>query len=319
MSLGEFELIGRYFSGHDKSDAVSLGVGDDCALLNVPQGSELAITTDTQIEGIHFFKNTDPFLLGYKSLLVNLSDLASMGAKPIAFTLSLSLPMADENFLKGFSKGLFSLADKHSLPLIGGNTTKGQLSITISAYGLVEHGRAMRRDNAKDGDDIYVTGTLGLPGFAVALGYNEIAMDKSVFNECYTKSMLIEDRCAFARELSRYSKCAIDISDGLIGDLKHILDASKVGASINLEDIPLPCEFAKYNLKEKVYDLALYGGCDYELLFTASKCFRHNIEDIAQKFCTKVTRIGSISKNSKLQIINHGIMCNQNLKPFEHF
>lgn len=319
MSLGEFELIGKYFSGHDKSDAVTLGIGDDCALLRVPHGSELAITTDTQIEGIHFFKNTDPFLLGYKSLLVNLSDLASMGAKPIAFTLSLSLPHADENFLKGFSQGLFSLANKHSLPLIGGNTTKGQLSITISAYGCVEQSRAMRRDRALVGDDIYVTGTLGLPGFAVALGYNEIAMDKSVFDECYKKSMLIEDRCAFAYELSRYSKCAIDISDGLVGDLKHILDASNVGAMINLEDIPLPCEFAKYNLNEKVYDLALYGGCDYELLFTSSESFRQNIKELAQKFCTKVTRIGTITKNSNLQILKHGIMCNQNLKPFEHF
>lgn len=324
MSLGEFELIKKYFCQNDRGTGIELGIGDDCALLNLPENKTLAVTTDTQIEGIHFFPNTSPYYVGYKSLLVNLSDLAAMGAKPYCFTLSVTLPEADEDFLKEFSKGLFSLASKVNIPLIGGNTTKGELSITISAYGLVDKGRALRRDKAKVNDDIYVTGTLGLPGLAVELGYKNLCLDKVIdgkdaFSYCYEKSMLIHDRCEFAHKLVNYSDCALDISDGLVGDLKHILERSCVGARIDVEKLPKPCEFSIYNLDEKIQDkLCLYGGGDYELLFTAPVANEDKIMELASTYAVKVSKIGKI-KNGTLEILKHGKMYYQNVKSFEHF
>lgn len=331
MAISEFELIKKYFTSNDRGEGISLGIGDDCALINVPSEYELAITTDTQNEGIHFFKDTPPFLLGYKSLLVNVSDLAAMGAKPYCFTLSINLPDADERFLEEFSRGLYALASKLNLPLIGGNTSKGPLSISISAYGLIRKGCAMKRANAKVNDGIYVTGTLGLPAFAVDLGYRSehicklmenLSLNKeydSIFNHCYEKGMLIENRCAFASALTELSTCAIDISDGLIGDLSHILKASDVGAIINIEKLPKPSEFKEYKLTEEYQDhLCMYGGGDYELLFTMNETFENRLDTLAQRFNVPVKRIGTI-KNGTLELIKHGKMIDYREKPFEHF
>ena len=236
--LGEFALIKEFFSGHDKGRGITLGIGDDCALLAPDKNSELAITTDTLNEGIHFFKGEDPFYLGYKSLLVNISDLASMGARPAFFTLSLTLPDSDEHFLREFSRGLFSLADKEKMALIGGNTSKGPLSITISAYGYVSKGCAMRRDLAKKGDIIYVTGNLGTGGLFVKAGYREITLSHDLFSIVHEKAQLIPSRTVFARALRRVCRCALDVSDGTVGDLRHILERSNVGALLNLDKIP---------------------------------------------------------------------------------
>ena len=329
MSLGEFELIKKYFCQNDRGTGIELGIGDDCALLNLPENKTLAVTTDTQIEGIHFFKDTSPSYIGYKSLLVNLSDLAAMGAKPYCFTLSVTMPDADEKFLEEFSKGLFTLASKVNIPLIGGNTTKGQLSITISAYGLLDRGKSLRRDMAKAGDDIYVTGTLGLPGLAVELGYRNLINGKDIsdklidgrnaFSHCYEKSMLIENRCEFASSLVNYSRCAIDISDGLAGDLKHIMERSMVGARLEVEKLPKPYEFEYYCLDEKLQDkLCLYGGGDYELLFTAPENNYDKIVELASAYAVKVSKIGKI-KNGTFEILKHGKMYHQNDKSFEHF
>lgn len=329
MSLGEFELIKKYFCQNDRGTGIELGIGDDCALLNIPENKTLAVTTDTQIEGIHFFKNTSPYYLGYKSLLVNLSDLAAMGAKPYCFTLSITLPEANDSFLEEFSKGLFELASKVQIPLIGGNTTKGELSITISAYGLVDKGCALRRDCARAGDDVYVTGTLGLPGLAVELGYRNLTdgrdltfrnIDgKDAFSHCYEKSMLIENRCEFASSLVNYSHCAIDISDGLVGDLRHILEKSGVGAAIEIDYLPKPYEFEVYSLDERIQDkFCLYGGGDYELLFTAPKKNRDSISKLSSDYAVKVSKIGEI-KNGTFEILKHGKMYHQNEKSFEHF
>ncbi len=319
MALGEFDLIKKYFTSFDKGEGISLGIGDDCALLDCPLGKKLAITTDTQIEGVHFFRGTSPFLIGYKSLLVNVSDLAAMGAVPYCFTLSLTLPDADENFLSEFSKGLFSLAKKLKMPLIGGNTTKGELSITICAYGLVDGDNAMKRQNAKVGDSLFVTGTLGLPGLAVEAGYKRFSMSKEDFDSCIEKSMLIEDRTEFASMISSYSKCAIDISDGLVGDLNHILKMSDVGCDLYIDKLPKPEEFSKFHVNEDLSDrLCLYGGCDYELLFTCSEENEQNIASIADTCKVKVTKIGQIN-NGSLNLLKHGKMHELNEKSFEHF
>lgn len=325
MSLGEFELIGRYFSGKDKGQGVALGIGDDCALLKVPQGMNLAITTDTLNEGIHFFKGTDPYLLGYKTLAVNVSDLAAMGAYPYACTLSVTLDEATPDFLEAFSQGFFDCAKNSSidgvtLPLIGGNTSKGPMSFTVSAYGLNKTGKAMCRDGAQVHDDIYVTGTLGLPALAVALGYGEFSNLKEDFKELYKLSMMPKSRNHFAYLLSDICSCAIDLSDGLCGDLKHILIKSNIGAKIELSSIPYPMYFREHDLSDDdIFKLALAGGGDYELLFTLSKDKRQELIDIASKTSTLVTRIGEITEQNGLIFTSHGKIISQKFTAFEHF
>ena len=318
--LGEFALIKEFFSGHDKGRGITLGIGDDCALLSPDKNSELAVTTDTLNEGIHFFKGEDPFYLGYKSLLVNISDLASMGARPAFFTLSLTLPEADEHFLREFSRGLFLLADKEKMALIGGNTSKGPFSITISAYGYVAKGCAMRRDLAKKGDIIYVTGNLGTGGLFVKAGYREITLSHDLFSIVHEKAQLIPSRTAFARALRRVCRCALDVSDGTVGDLRHILERSNVGALLNLDKLPLDEVFDKVPLSalEKA-ELAAFGGCDYELLFTISPKNIPLLEKIAARHQVKITPIGLITEDKNLNLLFDGKPYVKANKPFEHF
>ena len=318
--LGEFALIKEFFSGHDKGRGITLGIGDDCALLAPDKNSELAITTDTLNEGIHFFKGEDPFYLGYKSLLVNLSDLASMGARPAFFTLSLTLPDADEHFLREFARGLFTLADKERMALIGGNTSKGPLSVTISAYGYVARGCAMRRDLAKPGDIIYVSGNLGTGGLFVKAGYHELELSPELFSIVHEKAQLIPSRTGFARALRRVSRCALDVSDGTVGDLRHILERSDVGAILNLDKLPLDSIFDKVNLTslEKA-ELAAFGGCDYELLFTVSPKNISLLEKIALRRQVKITPVGVITDDKKLTLLFENKPYVKENKPFEHF
>lgn len=318
--LGEFALIKEFFSGHDKGRGITLGIGDDCALLAPDKNSELAITTDTLNEGIHFFKGEDPFYLGYKSLLVNISDLASMGARPAFFTLSLTLPDADEHFLREFARGLFALADKERMALIGGNTSKGPLSVTISAYGYVAKGCAMRRDLAKPGDIIYVSGNLGTGGLFVKTGYHELELSPELFSIVHEKAQLIPSRTGFARALRRVCRCALDVSDGTVGDLRHILERSDVGAILNLDKLPLDNIFDKVNLTslEKA-ELAAFGGCDYELLFTVSTKNISLLEKIALRRQVKITPVGVITDDKKLTLLFENKPYVKENKPFEHF
>lgn len=324
MSLGEFELIGRYFSKHDQGEGVSLGIGDDCALLKIPQGMELAITTDTLNEGIHFFKGSDPYLLGYKTLAVNISDLAAMGASPYACTLSLTLNEASPKFLEAFAQGFFDCAKRSSvkkhIPLIGGNTTKGDLAFTVSAYGLCKTDQVMCRDKACIGDGIYITGTLGLPALAVEIGYGKFPELKADFEELYKISMMPTSRCDFACALAKMCTCAIDISDGLCGDLQHILLKSKVGAKLNLSSIPYPSYFKEHHLDEAIaLKLAIAGGGDYELLFTLSPSLEAKMREIADRTNTPVHRIGEITAENKLIFTDHGNIIPQDFTAFEHF
>lgn len=319
--IGEFDLIRRYFCAHDKEAHVDLGIGDDCALMHFNVHEQLAITTDTMNEGIHFFKGTDPYLLGYKSLLVNLSDLAAMGAQPCAFTLSITLPESDEYFLAEFSRGLFELASEQRVALIGGNTSKGALSITITAFGIT-CGKTLLRSKAQVGDGIYVTGSLGGPALYVEAGYDRIQLDKSLLRELCYKSMHMPCRCNFAHKLvqKELSYCALDISDGLTGDLKHILDASHVGADLNLEKLPLAKELYAY-VQDPLHQvtLAASGGGDYELLFTVPANKEDALLECAREENINVTKIGMITCHDKLRILYNGEIFAPSLNSFEHF
>lgn len=318
---GEFELIRKYFSAPEQAEGLSLGSGDDCALFAAPAGFEIAVTTDTLNEGIHFFKGTDPFLLGYKSLLVNVSDLAAMGARPWCFTLSLSLPEARDDFLKAYAEGLYRLSRAEGMALIGGNTSRGHLSFTIAAFGLIKKGTALLRSAAQPGEDLYVTGTLGAASLYVECGYGTIPAERTFFRALEKKSMLMQTRTAFAAALAQQglSRCAIDLSDGLKGDLGHILECSRCGAEVDLDLLPCAPELSQCLKEEsRIISLAACGGGDYELLFTASPDVRRDIENLAGALQTRVSRIGRITaagytflKNARIYPLNE--------KSFEHF
>ena len=277
MSQGEFDIIKRYFQRPtSKVDGVEIGIGDDCAILDIPQGHQLAVTTDSLVCGVHFFEEVDAYRLGYKSLAVNLSDLAAMGATAKWVSLAITLPKVDEVWLADFCRGFFALADKYNVQLIGGDTTKGPLSITVSAKGLVKTGKALTRSNANLGDIICVSGCLGdgAIGLAVKLLSSETELITEDNQQAFINALeLTEPRLKLAKLLASYASSCIDISDGLSQDLSHILTKSQCSAEITLENLPL--SYAMLNEIElghissyQAWQYAVNGGDDYELLFT---------------------------------------------------
>ena len=310
----EFEIIERYFKKKMKQTA--LGVGDDAAMIHVRNNYQLAISSDMLIENIHFLKNTNPSHLGWKSLAVNLSDIAAMGAIPKWATLSISLPKINHTWLKKFSKGFFKCADKFGIDLIGGDTTKGPLSISITIMGESKKDEALLRSGAKINDDIWVTGQLGLASMGLANLQGQLKLPPRIKMKCIRALEIPTPKTFLGSYLSRYANSCIDISDGLIQDLKHILKASKVGASLLLNDIP--CE--KFIHTSKQYQFVLNGGDDYELLFTAAKKNRPFIKKIAKKTNTPVTMIGNITKKKALNVLSEqGKSIKFNPKGFDHF
>lgn len=310
----EFEIIERYFKKKMKQTA--LGVGDDAAMIHVRNNYQLAISSDMLIENIHFLKNTNPSHLGWKSLAVNLSDIAAMGATPKWATLSISLPKINHAWLKKFSKGFFKCADKFGIDLIGGDTTKGPLSISITIMGESKKDEALLRSGAKINDDIWVTGQLGLASMGLANLQGQLKLPPRIKMKCLRALEIPTPKTFLGSYLSRYANSCIDISDGLIQDLRHILKASKVGASLLLNDIP--CE--KFIHTSKQYQFVLNGGDDYELLFTAAKKNRTFIKKIAKKTNTPVTMIGNITKKKALNILSEqGKSIKFNPKGFDHF
>jgi thiamine-monophosphate kinase len=310
----EFEIIERYFKKKMKQTA--LGVGDDAAMINVQKNYQLAISSDMLVENTHFLKNTNPSHLGWKSLAVNLSDIAAMGASPKWATLSISLPKINHAWLKKFSEGFFKCADKFGIDLIGGDTTKGPLSISITIMGEIKKNEALLRSGAKINDDIWVTGQLGLASMGLASIQGKLKLPPHIKNKCIRALETPTPKTSLGSHLSRYANSCIDISDGLIQDLRHILKASKVGASLLLNDIP--CE--KFIHTSKQYQFALNGGDDYELLFTAAKKNRSYIKKIAKKTNTPVNVIGTITKKKTLNILNEqGKSIKFNPKGFDHF
>ena len=267
-----------------------MGVGDDCALLRPDAGLELAVTTDMLVEGRHFLPDAEPRALGHKALAVNLSDLAAMGAAPRWATLSLALPAADEAWLAAFSEGFFALAERHGVDLIGGDTTRGPLVIiSVTALGEVPSGLALYRSGAQPGDDIWVSGELG--GAALALVHPEIS-------EAALRLHRPEPRVELGERLRGLAHAAIDLSDGLAGDLQHIVERSQVGAVVTYAEIPRSAAFARVNDETLERDCVLSGGDDYELLFTAARARRAQLEALSGELGIALTRIGAIRKGA---------------------
>ncbi len=267
--MSEFDLISRYFTTRFPQRAdVNLGIGDDAAICTVPSGMQLVTSIDTLVAGVHFPLITKPEDIGYKALAVNLSDMAAMGATPVWMTLALTCPEVDAIWLQKFSQGLLELAQANQVSLIGGDTTRGPLTITIQIAGLVPSNTALKRSGAKPGDSIYVTGTIGDAGLGLAAINQQITLSKSAQEYTISRLNRPTPRLQEGQLLRGIANSAIDISDGLIADLGHILAASNVGASLQIDKLPLSKPLRESVSNETALELALNAGDDYELCFT---------------------------------------------------
>ena len=331
--MGEFDLIARYFKR--PATRAALGVGDDCALLQPAPGTQLAISSDMLVEGRHFLGTVDPRKLGHKALAVNLSDLAACGAKPLAFTLALALPRIDEDWLAAFSAGLLALADAHNCELVGGDTTQGPLNICITIFGEVPvldgQSLALLRSGARPGDDLYVSGTLGDARVALEVFRGTLSVPAPVFEMARSRMEQPTPRVALGLALRGIASAAIDVSDGLLGDLGHILTQSGVGAtvqadaasalvasrSIYRDNSTLPGQTIGI---DQWRSLALAGGDDYELLFSAPASTRAQVAQAAESSQTAVTRIGTIERESGLRLVDaDGRKLPNIYSSFDHF
>jgi thiamine-monophosphate kinase len=333
VALAEFELISRYFAHNDiafPQAGLALGIGDDCALLEVAPGYQLAVSMDTLNEGVHFPRMADPYLLGQRCLLVNLSDLAAMGAEPLAFTLAISLPVVNEVWLEGFSRGLASVAKPNRCSLAGGDTTQGPLSITIQVHGRVPTGQALRRDGAKPGDAVYVTGTLGDAAAALCWmqGSPEFCLDgldasgASFLEQAfYAPAVRIEAGAA----LRGLASAGLDLSDGLASDLRHILSAGSsqaqpLGAVIDIASVPLSEVFRRHVRQDKQLALALAGGDDYELCVTVTPVNETRAVRALAQAGIPFTRIGVIDSTPGIRLKqNDGTLMDLAFHGYQHF
>jgi thiamine-monophosphate kinase len=301
MPVGEFDLIAKYFS-RPVRHAV-LGGGDDCALLQPQPGMQWAISTDTLVEGRHFLSTVAPAALGHKALAVNLSDLAACGARPVAFTLALTLPRVDEAFLAGFAHGLYALADAHGIELVGGDTTAGPLSICITVLGEVPPGQALRRAGGRAGDEIWVSGRLGDARLALEAFRGHVALPGEAFEDVRRAMERPQPRVPLGLALRGVATAAIDLSDGLAGDLGHVLRASGVGATLRLQDIPHGAHVAACSEAQRRVCL-LSGGDDYELLFCAAPSDRARVREAGARAGVAVTCIGTLEATPGLRVID---------------
>lgn len=320
MTDSEFDVIKQYFKSAISRDDVAVGIGDDCALLDVPENKQLVTTTDTLISGVHFPEQTCPEDIAYKSVAVNLSDLAAMGAEPAWVTLALTLPTIDHDWLKRFSDSFQQQLNRFNVQLIGGDTTKGPLSITINAMGLITDKRCMLRGNAKSGDRIYVSGSLGDAALGLMLLQEKVPASA---NDDYFISRLNtpEARVLLGQALAEYCHCAIDISDGLFADLGHILESSQCGAEIVLNQIPVSIEMKSY-LDKNDQALGIHQlmtGDDYELCFTVSEVDEAAIKDIANNIGQPISCIGVITQGEGITFMNNGKVIFVPQTGFNHF
>jgi len=316
--MGEFDLIRTYFTRPVRRAV--LGVGDDCALLAPAPGMQLAISSDMLVEGRHFFADVDPRHLGHKALAVNLSDLAACGARPLAFTLALSLPRADPAWAGAFAEGLLALAEAHQCELIGGDTTQGPLNICITVFGEVPPGQALLRSGARAGDDIYVSGSLGDARLALEALQGQVTLAPATLAAARLRLEMPTPRVALGQALRGIASAALDLSDGLLGDLGHILAQSHVGASIDTRLTSPLLATGKGLDPELQRKCTLAGGDDYELCFTAAPALRAQVAAAAQASATPVTRIGSIESRKGLHLLGEqGQELLQRYASFDHF
>ncbi|MCT6699118.1 thiamine-phosphate kinase [Rheinheimera sp. 4Y26] len=294
--MGEFELISECFSqaGRSRADVV-IGVGDDGAVVQIREGFDLVVTTDTMVQGVHFFPDVDPRALGHKLVAVNVSDLAAMGAEPCWLSLAISLPQVDNVWLQAFAEGLSETADYYNCQLIGGDTTRGPLTLTVIAKGLVPKGKALTRAGAKVGDYIYVTGTLGDAALGLKLVQNQVEVSKKHRAHILQRFHYPTARVALGQALRTIASSAMDISDGLCGDLPHILKRSKVGATVDVNKIPMSQALKDSCDWQQALQCALSGGEDYELLFTVPEDKRGSLEVLLSPYGVPVTCIGRIT------------------------
>ncbi|ATO32036.1 Thiamine-monophosphate kinase [Dickeya dianthicola] len=322
MAQGEFDVIARYFNrvGYSRRN-VELGIGDDCALLNIPSKQLLAVSTDTLVSGIHFLPDIDPADLAYKSLAVNLSDLAAMGADPAFVSLALTLPAIDADWLAAYSDSLFEQLAYYDMQLIGGDTTRGPLSMTLTIQGLVPSGRALKRSGARIGDWIYVTGTLGdsAAGLAILQARLQVS-DADDRQWLLQRHLRPQPRILYGQALRDLASAAIDLSDGLASDLGHILKASDCGARINLDALPYSSALLRHDDPEQAMRWALSGGEDYELCFTVPELNRGALEVAIGHLGARYTCIGQIGAASEgLSFFRSGQPVTVNLKGYDHF
>ena len=306
--LGEFDLIDRFFgraarAGRTEGGVVALGIGDDCALLTPSAGHQWLVTADMLVEGRHFLSTVSPRRLGHKALAVNLSDLAACGATPRAFFLSLALPRVDEAFLAGFAQGLFELADAQGIVLAGGDTTAGPLNLNITAMGEVPAGQALLRSGARVDDDVWVSGTLGDARLALEVFRGTLSLSATQFEEVRLRMEMPEPRVALGKALRGLATSAVDVSDGLAGDIGHVLKRSNVGATLRLADLPRSTVLGA--MPEALQRLCLLtGGDDYELVFTAPPEARQRVLEAGRATGTPVYRIGRIDEAPGLRVVD---------------
>jgi thiamine-monophosphate kinase len=317
MAAGEFDLIAKYFARPVRRAV--LGGGDDCALLAPTPGMQWAVSTDALVEGRHFLSTVPPDALGHKSLAVNLSDLAACGARPVAFTLSLTLPRVDEAFLSGFAEGLYALAQAHDIELVGGDTTAGPLNIGITVMGEVPPGQALRRGGARAGDELWVSGRLGDARLALEAFRGTAFLAGTAFQDVRRAMEWPQPRVALGIALRGVASAAIDLSDGLVGDLGHVLRASGVGATLHLDRIPHGPQVADMP-PALVRRCLLAGGDDYELLFAAPASARDRVIEAGARAATPVTCIGTLDAEPGLRVVDaRGARVPLEERAFDHF
>ena len=317
--MNEFEIIRRYFESKDLTVSVKLGIGDDGAIIHSDPGKNLVVATDTLVSGVHFPADSSACDIGYRSVVVNVSDIAAMGGKPEWMTLALSISETNPEWLKGFSKGLFLAADEYSLHLIGGDLTKAEQNIiTIQMIGEVDTDAQLLRSNAQPGELLFVSGTLGDAAAGLEQFEKKVALNQ--YNQYLIERFFRPTaRVDIGQAIMDYASSSIDISDGLIGDLKKIMSASDVGALINIDDIPLSKEMLKIYEPKKSQTFALSGGDDYELLFTAPAENLSKIMDISKEKDQKITHIGNITENKNLECRKEGVIYEYQDEGYLHF
>lgn len=314
--MSEFDLIRDYFDWQDISSSVRVGVGDDAAVLQIPAGHELVVSVDTFNEGIHFPVETPAHAVGYKALAVNLSDLAAMGAEPAWFTLAISMPEAVPAWLAEFVRGLRGLAQQYNIALIGGDTTRGALSITIQVMGLIKTEQALLRSHARDGDLICVTGTLGDAAAGLAFVQGRLNLPEAVSAYCVNRLYYPTPRNAVAGILREHVNACMDISDGLLADLQNILQASGCGANLQCSELP----FSSYLMQlpeDQRMKFALTGGDDYELVFSLSESALPIVQKACQQLDVQVSVIGQM--NNSLQELFMDCQLSDKRRGYDHF